>query len=115
MIPVKTAGLGLLNPVISEKGHYISSQKGSTELIRAVTEVGAFSDSDHLRMLGEERRDSQKDRKVANKTKLKGLVRDLKGTNRRLILQTKNTGAWMRVHGTTVSGTLLSATEFREF
>ena len=42
-MPVKKAGLGLLNPVTSEKEKYLSSQKGRAELIRAVIGGGAFS------------------------------------------------------------------------
>ena len=66
-------------------------------------------------MLREERHDEQKYREVAEKTKLKGLVQNLKGTNIRLILLDKITGAWMSLHGTKVSGTVLSATEFWDF
>ena len=47
-IPIKMAGLGLLCPVISEKYKYLSSQRGSAELIRAVMGGGAFSNADHL-------------------------------------------------------------------
>ena len=60
-------------------------------------------------------RDRQKYREVANETKLKGLVQNLKGTDRRLIIWAKITGAWLIVHITTVSVTLLSAIEFRDF
>ena len=35
-MPVKKAGLGLLNPVTSAQDKYLSSQRGSTELVRAV-------------------------------------------------------------------------------
>ena len=80
-----------------------------------MTGGGEFSNAEHLRMLGEERRDRHKDWEVANETKLKGLVRYLKCTNMRLILQANITGAWMSVRGTTVSGKLLSATEFWDF
>ena len=52
-IPIKVAGLDLLNPVTSEKEKYLSSQQGSNELIRAVTGGGEFSNANHLRMLGE--------------------------------------------------------------
>ena len=75
----------------------------------------AFSIADHLRTLGEERRDGKKDQETANKTKLKGLVRDLKVTGRRLIPRAKSTGTWPIIRGTTFSGTVLSATEFRDF
>ena len=45
--------------------------------------------------------------------KLKGLIRNLKDTDNRLILHAKTTGAWLSISGTTVSGTVLSASEFR--
>ena len=82
------------------------------ELIRAVNGRGVFSNANHLQSLLEEICDRQKDREVANKTKLQGLVQDLKGTKRRLIIRTESIGAWMSVRSTTVSGTVLSATEF---
>ena len=50
-----------------------------------------------------------------NETKLKSLVRYLKGNDRRLILRTKIKGAWLSICGTTVSVIVLSATEFRYF
>ena len=75
----------------------------------------AFSDDDHLWTIGEERGDGKKDREAANKTKLKGLVRDLKVTNRRLIIRAKITGVWLVVCSTTFSSTVLSATEFWDF
>ena len=55
------------------------------ELVRAVT--GGFSNADHLWTLSEERRDGKKDQYTAYKTKLKGLVCNLKGTDKRLILR----------------------------
>ena len=85
-IPIKVAGLVLLNPVMSAKDKYLSYQQGSVELVRAVTGGGALSNANHLRTFGEERRDRQKYREVVNKTKLNGLFRYLKGTYRRLIL-----------------------------
>ena len=78
-------------------------------------EGGAFYNSDHLRTLSEERRDGKKDRDAAYETKLKGLVYNLKVTENHLLLFTKSTGAWLSVRVTTVSGTVLSATEFRYF
>ena len=80
-----------------------------------MTKGGVFSNSNHLWRLGKERRDVKKEQEAAYKTKLKGLVRKLKGTNRRLILRAKITGTWLSVRGTTVSGTVLSATYFRDF
>ena len=44
-----------------------------------------------------------------------GLVRDLDTTEGHLILHAKSTGAWIHVQGTMVTGTVLSAAEFRDF
>ena len=43
MAQVKKSGLGLLNPMISEKEKYLSYQWGSKELIWAVTGGGGHS------------------------------------------------------------------------
>ena len=109
-IPVKKPGLGLLNPLISSQEKYLRSQWGSMELVWDVMGGGGFSNYDHLRTLSDERDDGKKDRDAAYKTKLNGLVRDLKGTYKRLILRAKNTGAWLSVRGTTVSDIVLSTT-----
>ena len=74
-----------------------------------------FSKVDHLWTLSEERRDGKKNRDAAYNTKLKGLVRDIKGTDKRLILHAKIVCAWMSVCGTTVSDTVLSDTESQDF
>ena len=52
---------------------------------------------------------------IAHKSRLKGLVNDIKGTDKRLLLRAKRTGDWLSVRRTTVSGTVLSDTEFRDF
>ena len=111
----KKSGMGILNPVTSAQDKYKISQRGSAELVRAVTGGGAFSNAFHLWTTIEEKRDGKKDRDAAYETKLKGLVRDLKGTDKGLLLRAKSTGDWMNVRGTIVSGTVLSATEFWDF
>ena len=90
-------------------------QRGHAKLIRAMAGVGEFSNANHLHTLGEERREVQKYQEATNETKLKGLVGDLKVTDRRPIPSAKSTGAWLSVRITKVSGTVLSATEFRDF
>ena len=49
-------------------------------------------------------------RDEVNEAKLKVLVKDLEALDRRLILRAKNTGSWMTVQHTTVTGTVLVAT-----
>ena len=46
---------------------------------------------------------------------VKELLDELKVTDRRLIVRTKNTGAWMNVWGTMVTGIVLLAMEFCVF
>ena len=48
-------------------------------------------------------------------SRLKCLVIAFKVTYKRLLLRAKSTGAWLSVCGTTVSGTVLSTTEFWYF
>ena len=52
--------LRLLNPVTSAQEKDLISTQGSVELVRAMTREGAFSNSDHLRTLGEEISDRNK-------------------------------------------------------
>ena len=60
-----------------------------------MTREGELANADHLLALMEERRHGQRSRDDVNDAKLKELVEDLDGTNRRLILRAKNTGAWL--------------------
>ena len=53
-IPVRKAGLVILNTVTSDHDKYLSSTQGSAELIWAVTGGGGFSNADHLLILSEE-------------------------------------------------------------
>ena len=85
------------------------------ELVWAMAEGGGFSNADHIRTLNKEQRDGMKDQDDVYESKLKGLVRNLKGIYKRLLLRAKIKGACLSVQGTTVSGTILSATEFRDF
>ena len=85
------------------------------ELVWAMAEGGGFSNADHIRTLNKEQRDGMKDQDDVYESKLKGLVSDIKSTDKRLILRAKSTGDWPSIHGNTFSGTVLSATEFRNF
>ena len=50
---VNEPGLGLLNPVTSEREKYLSSRRGSAVLIWTLAGGGAFSNVDNLWTLGE--------------------------------------------------------------
>ena len=77
-----------------------------------MTGGGVLSNYDHLWTLSEKLRDENKYRDAAYESKLKGLVSNLKGTDKRLLLCAKTTGAWLSVRSTKFSGIALSATKF---
>ena len=64
-----------------------------------MTREGGFSNADDLLALREEIRD-EKNRDDANDAKLKEIVAELNGIDCRLILCSKNIGAWLNVWGT---------------
>ena len=65
--------------------------------------------------LREERRDRKKIRDDAKNLKLVVLFMELKATDRRLIIRAKNTGYWMTVWGTILTGIVIVAMEFCNF
>ena len=85
------------------------------DIIGSVIGERAFSSAYHLIALREERSDGQKIRNYTNKAKLKGLVKSLKALDRRFIIHTKNTGSYLIIRVTTVTGTVLAATKIRDF
>ena len=99
-----------VNPPFHNQSGYFSSTREIAEPTRSVTGVGGLSNADYLQTLSEERCGRKKDRNVAYNSRLKGLVSDLKGTDKCLPICAKSTGTWMIVHSNTVSGTVLSAT-----
>ena len=76
-------------------------------MVGAVTGERAFSTANSLLALREEILDGLKSRDDTNKAKLKGIVKYLESLDRHLILRAKNTGSWLNVWGTTVTGTVL--------
>ena len=84
-------------------------------MIGSVTGEREFSTAGHILVLREERCDRKKIHDDANKSKLKGLVDALEEAYLRLIICAKNTGSWLTVQGTKVTGTVLEATEFCDF
>ena len=71
-----------------------------------------LSDANHLQSIREYRSNRQKKWYDANDTKLGGLVENLKSSDRRSTLYAKKTDSWMTLKGTTVTSTVLAATDF---
>ena len=57
----------------------------------------------------------EKNRDVVNDAKLQGIISNQDAFEKQLFLCAKHTGSWMSVQGTTETGTILAATEFRDF
>ena len=62
-------------------------------MIGAVTVERSFFTTKHLLVIREGRRDGQKMQDYANEAKLKGIVKDRRATDRRLILRANNIGS----------------------
>ena len=90
---VSKDSLGLLNPVTSNQDKYLRSTQGSKEVVRAVMGGGGFSNANRLQNLSEERRERKEAWDVAYESRLKGLVRDIKGTDKPLLIRAKITGS----------------------
>ena len=114
-MPVKKYGLVILNPVTSAKENYPSSQQPIVELIWDVIGGGEFSNTDLLLAIKEEKRYMQKNCNDVNDATIKGFVGGIKGTDRRLILRAKNTGIFLNLRCTMVTGTVLLTTELSYF
>ena len=74
-----------------------------------MTGGGAFSNADHLLEIREERSDRYKTWDYTNDATIKGSVGNLIGNDQSLILHSKNTGSWMNVLDTTLTGNFLGA------
>ena len=94
---------------------YLSFLRVRYELIGAITREREFSTANNLLDIREERSDGQKVQDDSNGAKLKGLAKDIKAIDNCLIIRAKNTVSWPTVRGTTVTGTVLAATDFCGF
>ena len=107
----KKAGLGLQNPTTSADKIFLNSQCASMEIIWDMMGESQLFTADNLLAFREEMSDIQKRRDEANAANIRGLVKNLKAHEPRLILCAKNTGSWLTVWGTMPTGTVLAATE----
>ena len=80
-------------------------------MIGVVTGKKEFSTADHIRVVKEERRDGKKYRDGTNGAKIGGIINDQGNPEKRLFLRANHTGYWLILWGTTLIGTVLSATE----
>ena len=110
----KTSNIVLI-VVISANKKYLSFLHAICNIIGSVIGERAFSSAYHIIALREERSDGQKVQDDSNGAKLKGLAKDIKAIDNCLIIRAKNTVSWPTVRGTTVTGTVLAATEFCGF
>ena len=62
-----------------------------------------------------ERRVRKKYRDAANDEKLQGIFSGQGALKKRLLLRAKHMGSWTSLQGTTVTGTVIDATEFSDF
>ena len=84
-------------------------------MIGAVMGESKFSTADHILAVKGDRRDDKNYVDVANDAKLWGIISVQGAIKKHVFLRTNHTGAWMSVHVTTVTITVLTALEFCDF
>ena len=107
--------MGLQNTVMSSDEKILGSQRASMELIRAMKGESGFSTTDILQAVKEEIRDGRKTRDDVNEAKVEVIVDTLDTFDHHQFLRAKQTGSYMNIQGTTVTGTVLSAMVFCVF
>ena len=94
----------------SAKDKYNSLLRAGNKLIVAVKGERIFPTANYIQTVKEERRYSKKDRDAANDARLQGIISNQGALERRILLHAKYTGPCISVWGTTVTGTVLTAT-----
>ena len=89
--------------------------RASYDLIGAVTDKREFLTAYHIQLVEEKWRDGKKYRDDANDKKLREIVSDQGAFDKFLFPRAKHMGSWLIVWGTTVIGTVLAATQYRNF
>ena len=107
--------MGLQNSVKLAKDKYIISLCASFKLMSAVTGEREFSTDEHMQAVKAEQLEDKKYQDIANDVKLRGIIRYQGAFKKLLFLRYKQMGAWMGARGTTVTGTILAATELCYF
>ena len=94
---------------------YNSSLCARGKLFGAVKVEQVFPTYDNIRAVKGGIRDGKKDWDATNDAKLQGVFSNQYAFEKRLILCAKHMGACLSIWGTTVTGIVIAATEFRDF
>ena len=114
-LPVKYAGLGLPNPMETGASNYDSSILICDHLLSAFRRVDTtFNTVSHRTTVSAARSELRTRNSERHDSTLQSIVRNLPLSKQRTILRGGSTGQWLSVKPTLISGTLLSAQEFRD-
>ena len=114
-LPIKCAGLALPNPMETGASNYDSSVLICGHLLAAFRRVDTtFSTVSHRSTVSAVRSELRTRNRERHNSTLQSIVRDMSHSKQRTILRGGNTGQWLSVTPTLISGTLLSAQEFRD-
>lgn len=114
-LSIKCAGLALPNPMETGDTTYDSSVLIRGHLLAAFRRVDTtFSTVSHQTLVLAVRSELRTRNHERHKSTLQSIVRNMSPSKQRTILRGGKTGQWLSVMPTLISGTLLSAQEFRD-
>ena len=113
-LPVKSSGLGLPNPTQTAQTNYSTSVAICSHLLDAFNGSSEFSTVDHTTAVQEAKQAHAASLAATHDAELASVLDLFPAAEKRIILRGKTTGQWLSVHPSSINGTQLSATEFRD-
>jgi hypothetical protein len=113
-LPIKHAGIAIPDPITTATEYYEASTLVCSHLIEAIRGRVPFQHADHLSVRRATIQQLRSREKTKHDQELATLLADIRCHTHRHIETGKETGAWLLVLPSTISGTELSAQEFRD-
>ena len=114
ILPVKKAGLALLDPVATAKSNWEASTVVCGHLVVAIRGTTGFRSADHRAIMKAGKAEYRERNQIQAQKKLDKILQELPDGRRRTITRGQKTGAWISVLPSTINGTELSSQEFRD-
>ena len=115
-LPIKLAGLGVVNPSTSAPLAYELSRNTTAHLVNAITGREEFDSGKHLESVQKARTEARSRRETESTAQFEASVSVLGNAPQRSLRRAKefSTGAWLSVMPSARNGTILSAEEFQD-
>ena len=113
-LPVKEAGMAIPNPTKTARQNYNASTVAVGHLVQAIRGRDQFRPADHYSVIQSAKKATLERKQDQAKDTLRELSAKMSKVKSRTILRGKETGGWLSLMPSMVSGTELSPQEFRD-